>query len=63
MYFLAITQIVVWSINLVLDYFIIKKSKKSLNNSYIEYYKTLKKYDNETYVKVMRKKKLERVIL
>jgi L-asparagine transporter-like permease len=60
--FLSISQTVIWSINLILDYFIIKKSKISLNNSYTEYYETLKKYDNETYVKVIREKKLKRVI-
>lgn len=58
---LAISQIVIWSFNLIIDYFTIKRSKISLNESYTEYYEKLKKYDNETYVKVMREKKLKRV--
>lgn len=62
MYFLAISQTVMWSVNLILDYFLVKKTKLNLNKSYTDYYETLKKYDNETYVKIMREKKLERVV-
>lgn len=51
-----------WSVNLILDYFLVKKTKLNLNKSYTDYYETLKKYDNETYVKIMREKKLERVV-